>query len=202
LTYDPCNGIDIGGTATETAHISGNTIKNTDSNAIYVSGSAVIENNRITDGTNVYLYYAQNTTVTGNILINTTFDAQAASAAVEQNTFVGSRVFSALGTFSRNLAYQSEVHCTFSTTLTCNDSWGSPTNYSGTCAGAVGQNGNVSVDPQFCGMPGSGNYFLQADSPCSPQNNSCGQIGALGVGCGPVKTQSATWGSIKAMYRK
>ncbi len=46
------------------------------------------------------------------------------------------------------------------------------------------QGGNFAMDPQFCGTPGSENYFLQADSPCLPTNNDCGVlIGAYGQGC-------------------
>jgi hypothetical protein len=207
LTNNPCDGIEVGGPVTDTVHISGNTIKNVDANGIYVSGAAVIENNRITNGHRVWLNYAQNTAVTGNVLIETMFDAQYAVATIEQNTIVGGwGIFLGQGTFSRNLAYQCEVHCTFGITLSCNNSWGAATNYSGTCAGAAGANGNISFDPQFCGVPGSGNYYLQADSPCAPGHHpdgaSCGLIGAFGVACGPVKTHPVTWGEIKAMYRR
>jgi hypothetical protein len=61
-----------------------------------------------------------------------------------------------------------------------------------------------SADPQFCGIPGSGNFYLQSDSPCVPGNHpdgsACGLIGALPVLCGSVKTEARTWGSIKALY--
>ncbi|MCK4606243.1 MAG: right-handed parallel beta-helix repeat-containing protein [candidate division Zixibacteria bacterium] len=44
-------------------------------------------------------------------------------------------------------------------------------------------NGNFSADPQFCDTA-SGDYHLNAVSPCLPANNECrGLIGALGVGC-------------------
>ena len=60
------------------------------------------------------------------------------------------------------------------------------------------------ADPQFCGIPGSDNFYLQSDSPCAPGNhpsgNACGIIGALPVLCGSVKTESRTWGSVKALY--
>ncbi len=61
---------------------------------------------------------------------------------------------------------------------------------------------NFSADPMFCGV---GNYHLQSDSPCAPGNHpdgiDCGLIGPLPVGCGPVRVETRTWGSIKAMYR-
>jgi len=64
---------------------------------------------------------------------------------------------------------------------------------------------NFSLEPQYCGNPGSGNYFLQSDSPCAPGNHpngvsSCGLIGPLPVGCATVATQESTWGGIKEMY--
>jgi hypothetical protein len=68
---------------------------------------------------------------------------------------------------------------------------------------------NFEMDPQFCGGPGSGNYFIQSDSPCAPGNapppldEICGLrlIGALPVGCGTVPVEHTTWGRIKSMYR-
>jgi len=65
---------------------------------------------------------------------------------------------------------------------------------------------NFSLDPQFCGLPDSGNYFLRSTSPCLPENNPYGPVGGvligpLGLGCGAVGVQTRTWGSIKAMYR-
>lgn len=70
---------------------------------------------------------------------------------------------------------------------------------------ASSANFNFSLDPQFCGVPGSGNYFLQSTSPCAPGNNPFGPatfvIGPLPVGCGTVPAAERTWGSIKALYR-
>jgi predicted outer membrane repeat protein len=72
-------------------------------------------------------------------------------------------------------------------------------------AGQEGVNGNFWADPQFCGVTGSGNYYLQSDSPCAPGNHpdemSCGLIGAFPVLCGSVSTREATWGEIKTMYK-
>jgi hypothetical protein len=65
-------------------------------------------------------------------------------------------------------------------------------------------NGNFSLDPQFCGIEGSGNYFLQSTSPCLPENNPLGEqylIGPLSAGCGAVRVQLRTWGGVKALYR-
>jgi hypothetical protein len=68
-------------------------------------------------------------------------------------------------------------------------------------AGQEGINGNLSTWPLFCD-PDNDNYWLSADSPCLPPNNSCGvQIGAYGQGCGPVGLESLSWARIKARYR-
>ncbi len=71
----------------------------------------------------------------------------------------------------------------------------------------TGTNGNISVDPQFCAVdpPGSGNFFLQSDSPCVPGNHPdgapCGLIGAYPVGCEGVSIERTSWGAIKSIYR-
>jgi parallel beta-helix repeat protein len=71
----------------------------------------------------------------------------------------------------------------------------------------TGTNGNISVDPEFCAVdpPGSGNFFLQSDSPCAPGNHpdgaSCGLIGASPVGCDETSVERASWGAIKSIYR-
>jgi hypothetical protein len=55
--------------------------------------------------------------------------------------------------------------------------------------------GNFSEDPLFCDRPG-GNFMLAADSPCAPAHTPYGaQIGAFGVGCGPVPV---VFGAIEA----
>jgi hypothetical protein len=70
---------------------------------------------------------------------------------------------------------------------------------------ASSANFNFSLDPQFCGVPGSGNYFLQSTSPCAPWNHPLGAspilIGPLPVGCGAVSAKERTWGGVKALYR-
>lgn len=71
--------------------------------------------------------------------------------------------------------------------------------------GSIDGGGNFSQDPEFCGIDGSGNYYLQADSPCAPGKTptpkQCGQIGAFPVSCGTTAAQRKTWGAIKNLYR-
>jgi copper-binding protein NosD/flagellar hook capping protein FlgD len=67
--------------------------------------------------------------------------------------------------------------------LACNDWFG---NGRGAVNGVAAQGGDVSVDPQFCDV---GNEDVRVDS-SSPLVGAtgCGQIGALGVGCGVSAT--------------
>jgi predicted outer membrane repeat protein len=82
------------------------------------------------------------------------------------------------------------VHCQTSGTvaLSCVDIYGNADgDWQGeSFQGQLGQNGNVSVDPAFCGIQNPGDpYTLTSASPCAARNNSeCGQIGAKGIGCG------------------
>lgn len=56
------------------------------------------------------------------------------------------------------------------------------------------------VDPQFCD-PLALDFTLQSSSPCANHPN-CGQIGRLGVGCGPTGVAAESWARIKSVYRK
>jgi parallel beta-helix repeat protein len=86
----------------------------------------------------------------------------------------------------------------------CNDIFGNGSNVG---PPPFGTNGNIAVDPQFCGVEPhvSGNYYLQSDSPCAPGNHPdgypCGQIGRLPVGCQDTAVERTSWGAIKAIYR-
>ncbi len=65
----------------------------------------------------------------------------------------------------------------------------------------LGIHGNISLPPQFCGTAGSGNYFIQSDSPCAAPNNECHLlIGAMPVACGTTATEGSTWSRVKSMY--
>jgi hypothetical protein len=61
---------------------------------------------------------------------------------------------------------------------------------------------NLFVDPQFCGVLGSGILSLQDDSPAAAANNDCFQnIGALGAECGMTARERSTWGGLKSLYK-
>jgi len=94
------------------------------------------------------------------------------------------------------------VHA-FCNVYQCNNVFGNGTNY---IVDPGGTNGNISLDPLFCGASPelSGNYYLQSSSPCAPGNHpggySCDGIGRSPVNC-DVSVQKKSWGSIKEMYR-
>jgi hypothetical protein len=57
------------------------------------------------------------------------------------------------------------------------------------------------LDPLLC-EPALGDFHVSSNSPCAPTGTSCGQIGALGVACGPpVSVQAESWARIKGRYR-
>ena len=68
------------------------------------------------------------------------------------------------------------------------------------CGGDAG--GNISADPLYCGIPGSGNYNLLSISPCAPNNHPSGTLlGARPVGCGSTSIGKKTWGNIKNTFK-
>lgn len=86
--------------------------------------------------------------------------------------------------------------------LNCCDVYGnSAGDYTGTAADQAGISGTFSADPQFCGIPDSGNFLLQSDSPCAPGQHDCeAYIGSKPVGCGHIATEKSTISAIKARY--
>ncbi|MEZ4396710.1 MAG: hypothetical protein R3C71_07355 [Candidatus Krumholzibacteriia bacterium] len=85
--------------------------------------------------------------------------------------------------------------------VSCSNVWG---NTDGNYAGIddpTGLDGNISVDPLFCGPTGGDSLALMNTSPCLPANNACGVLmGNHGQGCETVRTESRSWGSIKSLY--
>ncbi len=89
--------------------------------------------------------------------------------------------------------------------IECNNIYDAEDRYAADCSDQTGINGNISVDPEFCGIYDSGNYYLQSDSPCAagnhPDGYDCGMIGAFDVGCKTTPARKATWGSMKSFYK-
>jgi hypothetical protein len=85
------------------------------------------------------------------------------------------------------------------TFVACNDLYMN-TGGSVICVGNAGS--NYSQDPLFCGIEGSGNYFLQKTSPCTSTFSPCfTSVGALDIQCEVTATEAVTWGKVKSMYR-
>ncbi|MCP4546296.1 MAG: hypothetical protein GY835_07510 [bacterium] len=96
------------------------------------------------------------------------------------------------------------VHCDGSSVITmynCDLFGNEGGDWTGCISGQLDSDCNLSADPQFCGITGSGDYTLQSDSPCAPANNDCGVlVGARPVACGEVATEEKTWSALKALY--
>lgn len=68
-------------------------------------------------------------------------------------------------------------------TMSCSDAFGnSGGDYTSCLTGLSGTDGNFSEDPLLCN-PAAGDFGLLAGSPCIARIG-CGQVGALGAGCG------------------
>ncbi len=81
----------------------------------------------------------------------------------------------------------------------CNVFWENP---DGEAEGFELSNSDRIVDPLFCG-PGLDDLTVSSVSPCLAKNSpGCGQVGALGQGCGTVSVTPATFGRIKSDYRE
>ena len=84
--------------------------------------------------------------------------------------------------------------------ISCNLVWGNGENWVDV-PDLTGIDGNLSEPPKYCG-PLADDFTLAENSPCLPENNSCGVlIGALGQGCGPISRTLDTWAMIKSRYR-
>jgi hypothetical protein len=208
------------------AHIARNLITGMRTRAISVGEAAPLieENDFRGNSEGVFLSsLTQTPIVINNVFYNTGFTAiellDNPSAFIENNTIdvVRDGQFGAItcqagsnAVIRKNILTRvvKGILCLLSSTPTieCNNLYDIQIPYAGDCTDQTGINGNISIDPQFCGAPDSGNYLLQADSPCAPGNHpdgyNCGQIGAKGVGCANTPVSTATWGSLKALFRK
>jgi hypothetical protein len=157
--------------------------------------------------------------ITGNVFVGNHADLRGGglsantAAIVTGNTFVGNS--SPLGGAVRvnpnsGLATVEGNVFALSSGAAALESGGSP--YTGDCnvfwSNAAGDYTDYTpgprdrvADPEFCDMPG-GDYTVRNTSPCAPANSlGCGQIGALGVGCGVIAVEAESWGEIKSWHR-
>jgi hypothetical protein len=130
------------------------------------------------------------------------------NAVIEENTIwmngdVGVRTTAGAAiTVARNIIGRNQIGITCESVLAgdCNDVWENTViDYEGPC----GQHPtDFALDPEFCCTDASC-FTLQTDSPCAPANSGgCGQVGARPVGCGTAQVEGATWGGIKARFRR
>jgi parallel beta-helix repeat protein len=201
-------------------YVSGNHIRGMRNGSIFSnSGNPTIENNRIEySPEGIRLAFCDGARIAGNLVYSTGWainliDTQ--NMVVESNTVVGVPGAGSTGIICQaasdpliqnNIVITDrgvECYSSSSPIFQCNNIV-APQRYIGDCSDQTGIDGNISVDPQFCGISGSGNYYLQSDSPCAPGNHprgyDCGLIGAFGLGCETVPTKSRTWGYIKSLF--
>ncbi len=86
-------------------------------------------------------------------------------------------------------------------TIECTNAFGNlPYNYSWT-PDPTGTNGNISVDPNICDDAMPNEFPLGSDSPCLPENNSCGMLmGAFDKGCTGTVSRTTSWSRVKGLY--
>jgi hypothetical protein len=107
------------------------------------------------------------------------------------------------------IAYGTGAAVSGAPVLACCDIYGNEGgDWTANIVSGLGHNGNISACPSFCLADAEPYDFrLCDDSPCLPGNHpdgyDCGLIGAWdeGCACGPTKTEPATWGAIKSIYR-
>jgi hypothetical protein len=94
------------------------------------------------------------------------------------NTVTGSILYGNLGAAA--VATEGER-----VTFVCSDIYGhAEGNWTGDIAQQLGVDGNIEMDPMFCGAAGF-ELWLESDSPCAESGAGCGVMGARGVGCQP-----------------
>jgi hypothetical protein len=134
------------------------------------------------------------------------------SGSIENNTIItnGTAMFLQQGSnpsIINNIIANatSGIACIYSSSpyIECNNLFNVLHPYGGECTDQTGTNGNISIDPEFCGITGSGNYYLRSGSPCAPGNHpdgyDCGLIGAFEVKC-DVPTKKTSWGALKSLF--
>ncbi len=85
-------------------------------------------------------------------------------------------------------------------TIDCNDVFGNAGGNYAALPDLDGIDGNISLDPQFCGQ-GDRPYGLEEDSPCAEENNDCGLLlGAYAVNCPDAGFTRTSWGALKVLY--
>ncbi len=210
-----CGGISC---SNSSAYISGNHIQSINNDGLLIQNSdPTIEYNHIEESSNGMTIIGGNSSIIRSNLFNNNGTAIefiiTSNSTVENNTIVnsGTAIFCQTSSpeLRNNIIFQAAygIACvlSFLPVIECNNIYDADHRYAGNCSDQTGVNGNISVDPEFCGIEGSGNYYLQYDSPCAPGKHpdgyDCGLIGAFGVSCGTDPVTQKTWGIIKSLYK-
>jgi hypothetical protein len=221
VMHDTCGGMYFGAGCSPV--IRGNYIHHIQSyepQAISSISGALVENNRIENvytGIFIMSAWPETRIVRGNVFYGTVYalDIRRPNVIVENNT-IDVAYFGIIGAAGAEYAIRNNIITRADygiagdglnpPTLECNDVFGSSENLYSGIPDPTGTNGNISADPEYCGIDDSGNYYLQSDSPCAPGNHpngyECGLIGSLPVNCGKVGVERKSWGTIKSLYRR
>jgi hypothetical protein len=210
-----CDGIVC---SNSSAYIYDNRIRSVNNHGITAQNSNIIvENNQFEQNPVGVLIMSGSSWIMRSNLFNNNGTAVevgfVSNSIIECNTIVnsGSGILCQYGSpeIRNNIIFHAVtgIACVFSSApvIECNNIYNTDYRFGGNCTDQTGINGNISVDPEFCGIIDSGNYYLQSDSPCAPGNHpdslNCGLIGAFDVNCGTVSLDEATWGIIKHIFR-
>jgi hypothetical protein len=188
--------------------------------AIFSTSGALVENNRIEGvytGVCLMSEWPDTRVVRGNMFYGTVWalDIRRPNVIVENNT-IDEAYFGIIGAAGAGYVIRNNIITRADygihgselnpPTVECNDVFGSSESLYSGIPDQTGLNGNISVDPEFCGIDDSGNYYLQSDSPCAPGNHpngyECDLIGSLPVNCGKVGVERKSWGTIKSLYKQ
>jgi parallel beta-helix repeat protein len=175
------------------------------------SSSSVIENNLFAANraTSISILDGASATIEGNTFSANVWDAQisvegsSSHAVIRRNMIVNGTAACTPGPYCHSYGINA-LSPSGNVVIECNDVWNNASgNYGGTLVDQTGSNGNISQDPLFCGVAGSGNFYLRSGSPCAELNVPAFCTGQR-MGCFPVLctvgTKEESWGSIKSLF--
>jgi parallel beta-helix repeat protein/predicted outer membrane repeat protein len=139
--------------------------------------NAIVENNLIYSNTahlggGIACEFYSNPQIRNNTLVgNTATGAGGGIWSQDSSPLIENNIVAFSGGGGGVACYDEEY--TEYPTFACNDIYG---NAGGDALCGIDGGGNISLDPDFCGAPGSHDYTLAAASPCLPTNNACGVL--------------------------
>jgi parallel beta-helix repeat protein len=199
--YSNGKGVEIRPNDFNRVEISSNRIFGNLSDGIYFShspDSLFITANQIyrNGGTGIYIAGDHSPSILSNTITNNEY----AGIQIEpwSNTTISSHIkqnIIALNAYAGVIAEEGS-----NLSFECNDVWNNHFNYLGYLPDQTGINGNIALNPFFCGQKND-DYSVARNSPVLV--TPCGVMGALQMpGCDEVSTKNTSWGKIKNMKRK